>query len=62
MDTADVATQLMAMRMAGAQQSPAMAILKKNHEMEMQLVNMVAEAARSAPAPTGHGLVVDKRA
>ena len=59
---ADVAAQLMAMRMAGAQQSAAMAILKKNHEMEMQLVNMVAELARSAPAPTGQGLVVDKTA
>ena len=62
MEMADVAAQLMAMRMAGAQQSAAMAILKKNHEMEMQLVNMVAEAVRSAPAPTGQGLVVDRRA
>ena len=58
----DVAAQLMAMRMAGAQQSAAMAIMKKNHEMEMQLVNMVAEVAKSAPAPSGQGLIVDKRA
>jgi hypothetical protein len=62
MDMADVATQLMAMRMGAAQQSASMAIMKKNHEMEMSLVNMVAEIAKSAPAPSGQGLVVDKRA
>ena len=58
----DVATQLLAMRMAGTQQGAQMAIIKKNHEMEMSLVNMVAEVAKSAPAPSGQGLVVDKRA
>jgi hypothetical protein len=62
MDMADVATQLLAMRMGATQQAASMAILKKNHEMEMALVNMVAEVARSAPAPSGQGLVVDKRA
>jgi hypothetical protein len=62
MDMIDVASQLMAMRAASTQQAASMAMLKKNHEMEMQLVNMVAELARSAPAPTGQGLVVDKRA
>ncbi|MEO7224199.1 MAG: hypothetical protein ABIY37_17160 [Devosia sp.] len=58
----DVATQLMAMRMGATQQAASMAILKKDHEMEMALVNMVAEVARSAPAPLGQGLVIDKRA
>lgn len=62
MDLADISSQLMAMRMAGTQQAAAMAIVKKNHEIEMQLVNMVAEVARSAPAPAGLGLVVDRRA
>jgi hypothetical protein len=60
MEMADVATQLMAM--GATQQSAAMAIMKKNHEMEMSLVNMVAEIAKSAPAPAGQGLVVDRRA
>jgi hypothetical protein len=62
MEMQDVATQLIAMRMGATQQAASMAILKKNHEMEMALVNMVAEAAKSAPAPAGQGLVVDKRA
>jgi hypothetical protein len=62
MDMMDVAMQLMAMRASATQQSASMAIMKKNHEMEMSLVNMIAEVARSAPAPSGQGLVVDKRA
>lgn len=62
MDMTDVATQLIAMRMAGTQQAASMAMLKKNNEMEMALVNMVAEIAKSAPAPSGQGMVVDKRA
>lgn len=62
MDMTDVATQLIAMRMAGTQQAASMAMVKKNHEMEMALVNMVAEVAKSAPAPSGQGLVVDRRA
>lgn len=56
----EVATQLIAMRMAGTQQAAQMAIIKKNHEMEMGLVDMIAQVAKSAPA--GQGLVVDKRA
>ena len=62
MEMVDVATQLMAMRMGATQQAASMAIIKKNHEMEMSLVNMLTEVARSAPAPSGQGLVVDKRA
>lgn len=58
----DVAMQLMAMRASATQQSASMAIMKKNHEMEMSLVNMISEVARFAPAPSGQGLVVDKRA
>jgi hypothetical protein len=62
MEMMDVATQLMAMRMGATQQAASMAIIKKNHEMEMSLVNMLTEVARSAPVPSGQGLVVDKRA
>lgn len=62
MDMTDVTSQLLAMRMSGTQQAMQMAMLKKSHEMEMAMVNMVAEVAKSAPAPSGQGLVVDKRA
>ena len=57
----EVAAKLIAMRMAGTQQAAQMAMVKKNHEMEMSLVNMIAEVAKSAPAPSSKGLVVDKR-
>ena len=62
MDMTDVAAQLIAMRTAGTQRAAQMAIIKKTHEMEMGLANMIAQAARVAPAPGGQGLVVDKRA
>ena len=62
MDMMDVTSQLLNMRMAGTQQAAQMAIIKKNHEMQMSLVNMIGEVAKAAPAPSGQGLVVDKRA
>jgi hypothetical protein len=62
MDTMDITSQLLTMRAAGTQQAAQIAILKKSHEMEMSLINMIAEVAQSAPPPSGQGLVVDKRA
>ncbi len=57
----DLASQLVAARTAGTQQAISMAVLKKNHEMEMSLIQMVADAARPAPPP-GQGTRVDKLA
>jgi hypothetical protein len=62
MDMVDATSQLLAMRLAGTQQTAQFAILKKSHEMEMALLDSLAEIARSAPAPEGQGLLVDKRA
>lgn len=61
MDT-DLSMMLVAARTASTQQSAMFAIMKKNNEMQQQLVDMVAEVARSAPAPQGQGRVVDKLA
>ena len=58
MDT-DLSMALVAARTAATQQSVAIAIVKKNHEMQMALVQMIEETARAAPPP-GHGKVVDK--
>lgn len=60
MDT-DLAMSLIAARTAATQQSASMAIIKKNHEMEMALVQMVDQVARSAPPP-GQGRIVDRTA
>ena len=37
------------------------AVMKKSHEMQMDLINMLSEVARSAPPP-GQGTRVDKSA
>lgn len=38
------------------------AVVKKQHEMEMSLINMLTEAVESAPRPDGTGALVNKRA
>ena len=55
----DLSMALVSARAAATQQSVAVAIVKKNHEMQMALVQMVDETARAAPPP-GQGKVVDK--
>ena len=60
MDT-DLSVMLVTARAAATQQAAGMAIMKKSHEMQMALVDRVAEVARSAPPP-GQGRVVDKLA
>ena len=61
MDT-DLSMSLIAARTAATQQSAALAIVKKSHEMDMALVQMVDQTARAAPPPPGQGRVVDKTA
>ncbi|GHA26086.1 hypothetical protein GCM10007989_22260 [Devosia pacifica] len=62
MDTRLVSTVLAA-NMAATQNSAQVAILKKSHEMEMELVNMLTQStAAQAPAPAGQGLKVDRTA
>jgi len=58
MDT-DLTAQLLAARSTGTQLSFSLAVLKKNHEMDMALLQMVDATARAAPPP-GQGLKVDK--
>lgn len=60
MDT-DLSTSLMMARSASARVSAQVAIVRTNHEAELRLVAMVAEAARAAPPP-GQGTRVDKTA
>jgi hypothetical protein len=60
--TIDPATQVLAMQLGKTQQLIQIAIVKKAHEMEMTLVDMLDQAVRSAPAPAGTGTIVDKRA
>lgn len=58
MDT-DLAVQALAMKQAQTQQVAQYAILRKQHEMQTDLIAMLSEAVKSAPPP-GQGLSVDK--
>lgn len=58
----DLTTQLLSMQTGRIQQSAQIAIMRKNHQMDMALVDMIDDTLRNAPAPTGQGRVVDKRA
>ncbi|MDC9826454.1 hypothetical protein PRN20_22180 [Devosia sp. ZB163] len=57
----DLTSQLLAARTAGTHHAISIAVLKKSHEMEMSLIQMVDQVARSAPPP-GQGTKVDKLA
>jgi len=57
----EIATQLAMMSAAKTQGQAQIAIVKKQHEMEMSLIAMIDEVARSAPPP-GQGTQVDKTA
>jgi len=56
----DPVASVLASRTAGTQGGIALAVLKKNQEMEMQVAIMVDKQVRSAPAPEGQGTKVDK--
>jgi len=58
----EIAAGLVAMKAGQTQASMQIALAKKQHEMELSLISMLTEVARSAPAPDGMGLKVDKTA
>ena len=59
---ADLNVALAVSRTVSVQSSIATAVVKKSHVMDMALAQMIDQVARSAPPPTGQGLVVDKTA
>jgi hypothetical protein len=58
---ADLASMLVSARATATQQAAMIKIIKKNHEMQMQLVETVSDTARPAPPP-GQGRLVDRLA
>jgi hypothetical protein len=52
------------MQQAGGRELAQIAVLRKQHEMEQAVVNLIDEVSSKAPppAPPGTGLVVDKQA
>jgi hypothetical protein len=58
----DLVSSALAMRQGQTQQLVQIAVLRKSHEMEMDLLQMLDTAARQAPPADGTGRVVDKTA
>lgn len=60
MDT-DLSSALAVAQTVSTRQSIALAVVKKTHELDMALAQMIEATARAAP-PRGQGRVVDKLA
>jgi hypothetical protein len=56
------AAGILALKQAQTQQIAQLKILKKQHEMQMSLIEMVGELVKNASAPEGTGAAVDKTA
>ena len=57
----ELAANVVAVKQAATQQSASIAVMKKQHEMQMSLINMIEQVAQAAPPP-GQGTMVDKTA
>lgn len=58
----DLISQAVALQASRYQQAAQFAVMKKSFDMEKMTAQMLVEAVSQSPAPTGQGLVVDKRA
>lgn len=57
----DLSTQMMQMNSTSLQNSVQIAVFKKAHEMQTDLINTLIQVSQSAPPP-GQGVKVDKTA
>jgi len=57
----DLSTQMLAMNSASTQNSIQIAVFKKQHDMQTELLNTLTQSAL-APAPAGQGVKIDKQA
>ena len=57
----DPAAMMVGLMAAQTQQLTQIAVVKKQHEMEMDLISRLAEVAKAAPPP-GTGTVLDRTA
>ena len=60
----DMTMQLLAMQQSGGRELAQIAVMRKQHQMEMAVVDMIDDVTSKAPAPApeGTGRFVDKRA
>lgn len=62
--SADLATAIMSMQAGRTQQSATLAVMRKSHEMDQAVVDMLNASLRNTapPAAPGTGSVIDKTA
>jgi hypothetical protein len=60
--SADIVSTVMLTLASQMQQSVGIAVMRKRHQMDQAIVQMIDELTRTAPPPSGQGLTVDKRA
>jgi iron-sulfur cluster repair protein YtfE (RIC family) len=60
----DLTVQLLSIQQSGTRELAQIAVMRKQHEMETAVVDMIDEVTSSAPppAPPGTGRVVDRQA
>lgn len=58
----DLVSMAQSLQLGKTQFMAEIAVLKKSHEMDAALIDMIAKVADSAPPPSGQGRIVDKRA
>lgn len=58
----DLSMQMMQMNSAKLQNSMQIAVFKKAHDMQADLMNTLIQVSQSAPPPPGQGTRVDKTA
>ncbi|GGA35340.1 putative motility protein [Pelagibacterium lentulum] len=60
----DVAATSVAMQQAMTQHSAQLLMVKQNHDMEQNIIDMLSQAVESSkpPAPAGMGKMIDKSA
>jgi hypothetical protein len=59
----DLTLQLLTLQQSGTRELAQIAVMRREHQMDMAVVDMIDEVASKAPPPPpGTGLVVDKQA
>lgn len=58
----DIAATAVAMQAAQTRHTAQILMVKQQHQMEQNLVDMLTQAVENAPAPAGMGTRVDKSA
>lgn len=60
----DLTLQLLSLQQSGTRQLAQIAVMRRQHQMDMAVVDMIDEVTSKAPAPPapGTGRIVDRRA